>query len=497
MVVNHTEPGLRLGRRGQHRTPAWRMAAPCCQRVAAVTPTARVVFAVPLVLDLSYSSPATCASHVWRSSPPWAPGVPVRAALAGFVGYRALELPPMFDSRPKTAPDFVFSRPEYSVRTQGSRATFTDTFEAISALRSQDVDLLVGALPFTPTDFGDVDSPGGQQPTQAGRSGVVSAAPVAAFTWPDKVIFADNPLEPPAYYRVGPGSTLHADVADVVPPRAEHIQRVQAAINTMQRTVLDKVVLARRVDIDFAEPTDPRLIAARLLHDSVQKNCYMVDLSPTGGGTLVGSSPEVLVKKTGSRFHMMPLAGSMRRNPRATATEENRMKQQLLSSRKDLAEHEFVVRHLRETMSPIAASMEVSAPFVVTTPDMLHVATRIHGTVAQESMTALELAMRLHPTPAICGYPSEAALALIETAEEPRGFYAGAVGWANSSGDGEFMVASRCAEISPDGLRASAWAGGGIVEASDPVAEFDETTAKLRTIMRTMGIGEDQYARLS
>ena len=91
-------------------------------------------------------------------------------------------------------------------------------------------------------------------------------------------------------------------------------------------------------------------------------------------------------------------------------------------------------------------------------------------------------------SPAICGTPTAAAKSLICTAETDRGFYSGAVGWCDASGDGEYMVAIRCAEVAGDGLTARAWAGGGIVEDSDPEAELAETTAKLQTIVRAMGI---------
>ncbi|MFZ2527341.1 MAG: chorismate-binding protein, partial [Rhodococcus sp. (in: high G+C Gram-positive bacteria)] len=83
--------------------------------------------------------------------------------------------------------------------------------------------------------------------------------------------------------------------------------------------------------------------------------------------------------------------------------------------------------------------------------------------------------------------PTEAALAVIRSVEGDRRFYGGAVGWCDAAGDGDWVVAIRCAEISSDRLRALAWAGGGIVAASEPDAELDETTAKLRTLLGVLG----------
>ena len=119
---------------------------------------------------------------------------------------------------------------------------------------------------------------------------------------------------------------------------------------------------------------------------------------------------------------------------------------------------------------------------------MWHLATPIVGQLSNPDTTALELALRIYPTPAVCGTPTDAAEALISTAESDRGFYAGAVGWCDSSGDGEYMVAIRCAEVAGDGTYARAWAGGGIVADSDAEAELEETGAKLRTILSSLGL---------
>ncbi|MFZ2178123.1 MAG: chorismate-binding protein, partial [Rhodococcus sp. (in: high G+C Gram-positive bacteria)] len=92
------------------------------------------------------------------------------------------------------------------------------------------------------------------------------------------------------------------------------------------------------------------------------------------------------------------------------------------------------------------------------------------------------------PTPAVCGTPTVAARRLIREIEGERGFYAGAVGWADSDGDGEWMVSIRCAQIDADGTTVTASAGGGIVAASDPLDELVETTTKLGTVLAGLGV---------
>ncbi|ALC05675.1 Putative isochorismate synthase [Corynebacterium deserti GIMN1.010] len=367
---------------------------------------------------------------------------------------------------PSTAPDFLLSRGHGSVRTQGARETFTDAWAAIDALKSGRVPMVVGALPF------ERDKP-------------------AALTVPEVIIREDGPLEPHAYYRFGPGSQLHAEVAGLDPSPIEHLRRVNAAINTITNTVLEKVVLARAVDISFDPPVDPLLVAARLIDNSHNKDGFIADLSPAGpsfeGHMLVGSSPEVLIKRQGSTVSAYPLAGSA---PRLSdPSRDSAQGRTLLASAKNLSEHSYVVNHLRTVLSPLCSTLDISdVPELTKTNEMWHLATPIVGTLKDSGISALELATLTHPTPAVCGTPTDAAEALIASAESPRNFYAGAVGWCDSTGDGEYMVAIRCAEVSGDGTWARAWAGGGIVESSDAQEEFDETTAKLQTIMRSLGL---------
>jgi len=101
--------------------------------------------------------------------------------------------------------------------------------------------------------------------------------------------------------------------------------------------------------------------------------------------------------------------------------------------------------------------------------------------------TALRLAAALHPTPAICGTPTDAARSLVGELEPfDRAYYAGAVGWVDADGDGEWAVAIRCAEVADTSMRL--YAGGGIVPASDPQAELDETSAKFQILLRAIGL---------
>lgn len=368
----------------------------------------------------------------------------------------------MDSGRPSTAPDFLLSRASGSVRTQGAVATYTDPELAIADLKVGNVDMIVGALPF-----------------ERGET--------AALTAPATIIREDGPLEPHAYYRNN--QDLRATIAGFDPEPEEHLRRVKAAVRTIQESKLDKVVMARAVDIDFAEPVDPLLVAARLIDLSHNRDGFIADLSPAGrpGAMLVGSSPEVLIKRQGSTVTAFPMAGSAARHP--DKARDVVAGQDLLHSTKDAEEHAYVVDHLRRLLTPVCSRLDIPGrPQLTSTSEMWHLGTPIVGTLKDPAMNALELALLVHPTPAICGTPTDAAEALITTAETDRGFYAGAVGWCDNTGDGEYMVAIRCAEVAGDGLSARAWAGGGIVADSDPEVELAETEAKLRTIMRAIGL---------
>lgn len=371
-----------------------------------------------------------------------------------------------YRDRPATAPDFLLSRPTWSIRTQGFRATWPDPFEAAVGLRDGMADLIVGAVPF---DTGNR----------------------AALTVPVHVLESEGPLEPPAHYR-GLAAGDKAEVVSVTPLTTpeEHQSTVSAAIGTIQNSRLEKVVLARAVEVEFADEVDPLLIAARMIDLSARRDGFAVDLGATGrqddrGTMLVGSSPELLIRRRGTVVEALPLAGSAARLRDRDA--DVTVGRELRNSAKDLAEHRWVTDHYRRVLSSVCTELDVPAePELIRTNEMWHLATKIRGTVPEDGPSALDLALMLHPTPAVGGFPTDDALGIINEVEEPRDFYAGFVGWCRSNGDGEYMVSIRCADIAGSGARA--WAGGGIVASSSASAEAAETTAKLQTALRALNV---------
>ncbi|MET9325469.1 chorismate-binding protein [Tsukamurella sp. NPDC003166] len=338
-------------------------------------------------------------------------------------------------------PHFLLTAAGRSHAGSGVRAVFPDPHAAAAALRDGSAPVVVGALPF------DLHDPAAL--TVPVRFGALSVRPVAEL--PTLTLTAQHP-EP-----------------------AEHVERVERAVRLITGPGdLRKVVLARAVDFEAAEPLDPLAVAAALADRDLEGNAFAVDLAAAGdafrGRALVGSSPEVLVARMGDTVYCHPFAGT-------ASTPEG-----LLDSPKDREEHAYVVDEIAAALAPLCAELDVpGAPSVTRAGPVWHLGTRIAGTLRDPSTTALDLALALHPTPAVCGFPRASAARAIADIEGERGFYAGAVGWTDASGDGHWRVSIRCAEVAGTALRA--YAGGGIVGASDPRAELTETHNKLRTVL--------------
>ncbi|MFD1811367.1 isochorismate synthase [Rhodococcus gannanensis] len=356
-------------------------------------------------------------------------------------------------------PHFVLSRPHGTVTAHGVTGTISDPTEAVARVRAGEA--IAGALPF------DVREP-------------------AALTVPGRLEITSAPLPVTARPEV-PAVTVRR----YLPAPAEHTRRVTDAVTRLRETSLRKVVLARAVELDATEPLDHRAVLARLVAADPNGNGYSVDLGAAGddhrGVRLVGSSPEVLIRRQGATVTCHPLAGSAPRD--SDPDRDAALGRALAESTKDLTEHSYVVESLKESLAPLCSDIEVPpGPVLTTTPQLWHLGTPLRATLRDPHVSALELALAVHPTPAVCGTPTDEAMRTILAVEGGRGFYAGAVGWTDASGDGEWMVTIRCARIAADGLGVLAHAGGGIVAASEPDSELDETTTKFGTIMAALGV---------
>jgi isochorismate synthase len=359
-------------------------------------------------------------------------------------------------------PSFVLATGASAVIAEGVHTAFPRITDARAALASHSAPIVVGALPF------DVSKP-------------------AALIRPQTVQFLDAlPVWP---LRQLPA----AHIAATLPEPDEHRSRIAAALERLRDPAggLHKVVLARALKLAATGPLDARTIVDRLVSADPTANSYLVDLTAAGGGysgsVLVGASPELLVARHGDRVVCAPFAGSAPRYPDPAADEESGAA--LAASAKNRHEHQLVVDAVRQALEPLCAELEIAPePKLKKTAAVWHLYTPIHGRIRDRSTSSLDLAVSLHPTPAVGGVPTEAAAELINEIEGDRGFYAGAVGWCDQRGDGRWVVSIRCALLSADRRTAHAYAGGGIVAESEPDDEVDETTTKFKTIFAALGV---------
>ncbi len=253
------------------------------------------------------------------------------------------------------------------------------------------------------------------------------------------------------------------------------------ALTALRSGALSKVVLARTRELAWQTPPPWGLLWQRLsrAYPRTYRFLYRPGPEPVA---FVGASPELLVRVQGEALETMALAGSIGRG--RTPEEDAALAAALLASAKDRAEHAWVVQAVQEALAPLTEALEVPAePQVRAYAHIQHLYTPIRGRLA--AARVWEVVARLHPTPALGGYPRERALAFIAAHEPmPRGWYAAPVGWVTPQGDGEFAGAIRSAVVR--GSRALLYAGAGIVADSDPRREWEEIDLKFGAMQRVL-----------
>ncbi|MBB5917431.1 isochorismate synthase [Nocardia transvalensis] len=326
--------------------------------------------------------------------------------------------------------------------------------------------LLVGAVP-----FGDV----------AGARLAIAAS----VRWERSSVLPKDAL---------PAPVSGVERAESTPGPVAYADGVRTVVERIARTDLRKVVLARALDIGTRTTIPVAALALRAAQGNPDAYVFATKLAPPGRAvrpTLIGASPELVIRKTGPEVVTNPLAGSASRS--ADPAEDRRRARALRRSAKDLHEHRIVIEAVADALRPYCAELRVPEPELVRTRTMWHLSTPIQGTLADPGVSSLELAAALHPTPAVCGTPTGAARELLAEIEGfDRRFYAGLTGWMDAAGDGEWILSLRCAEVTGAGARL--YAGAGIVAGSDPGLELAETSGKLRTLLSVFGL-EDLETR--
>ncbi len=264
-------------------------------------------------------------------------------------------------------------------------------------------------------------------------------------------------------------------VSSPMPP-AHFEEAVARAVQRIRGGELEKIVLAREVEVRAPVAHDPAAIVG-LLREAFP-SCYVFAVG-RGEATFIAASPELLIRREGHRASTVALAGSARRS--ADPAVDDHLGEQLLHSDKDREENAIVLRRIARALRPLSVWVAAAPePGLVKVANIQHLGTPIRAQLAAP-LGAVELAGALHPTPAVGAEPGD-AIRLIPALEGfDRGWYAGAIGWTDAVGDGEFCVALRCALLR--GAVARLYAGCGIVRDSDPAAELAESEVKLGALL--------------
>lgn len=282
---------------------------------------------------------------------------------------------------------------------------------------------------------------------------------------------------------------VHGDGAPAARPSFEQPEdfprfreKIYRALRAIAQGRLNKVVVARFVTGRVTRPLDEALAALAAQYP----DSHVFALS-WQGRWLISASPERLCAIHGPAVKVDCLAGTARRG--RSEDEDTVLERELVSSAKNAREHQAVVDHVLRALSGLCDEVEKEAgPSVLKLANVQHLRTRVVGR-ARPGIGLLDLAQALHPTPAVAGTPQREATTYV-TAHEgwPRGYYAGAFG-IYAEGDGELDVCLRSAFV--DGGEAAAFAGCGIVEGSDPAAEWEESELKLKPMREALGLREE------
>ncbi|NDL57693.1 isochorismate synthase [Phytoactinopolyspora sp. XMNu-373] len=278
--------------------------------------------------------------------------------------------------------------------------------------------------------------------------------------WPSLPSVA--PIKRPGPVTFADGSRSGAEWGRIV---ADAVSRINAG-------ELEKVVLARELIAETPRQLDLRWPLRRLSDRYPRCWTFSVD-------GVLGATPELLVRRERGLVTSRVLAGTIRRT--RDDVHDLALAASLARSSKDLEEHEFAVRSVADALAPFCSSMNIpETPFVLHLPNVMHLATDLAGVTSGQASSLL-MAGALHPSAAVGGTPTKKAQEMIRELEAlDRGRYAAPVGWIDSSGDGEWGIALRCAQVdSSERTRLRLFAGCGIVAGSDPTAELAESVAKL------------------
>lgn len=260
-------------------------------------------------------------------------------------------------------------------------------------------------------------------------------------------------------------------------------QLVSQATRSIRQGAADKIVLARSLGLVSNTPLQPATMLQHLRE--TYPSCTLFAIT-SNQSTFLGASPERLARLARGQAQVDCVAGTTRRG--STPEEDDHLAAALSSDSKERLEHQVVVQVLREQLSHFCPYINMPPqPVILRLPNVQHLSTPLRCHLPNGE-NILQLVKAFHPSPAIGGFPQDAAMSFIREREElDRGWYGGPIGWIDRHGQGEFAVAIRSALIEQN--EAHLFAGCGIMVDSDPDKEYQESDIKLESMLSALNGG--------
>lgn len=263
-------------------------------------------------------------------------------------------------------------------------------------------------------------------------------------------------------------------------PNAERWRdQVCQALSKIGTGEIEKVVMARQLILRPCPSLASGDLVSRLT--SNEPDCFIFWHQVSDSAVFLGASPELLYQRIGRNLNTEAMAGTRPRG--GDQDTDSDLARELLASKKDRAEQQFVLQGVLNRLDGLCSEVDRpdnAAPTVRKLSHVQHLVNKVEGLLRPDVADA-QILLRLSPTPAVAGIPRETATPFIANTETfDRGWYAGPVGWFTKD-QAEFAVAIRSALIRGD--QTTLYAGAGIVDGSQPDNEWNETEAKLRSLL--------------
>lgn len=262
--------------------------------------------------------------------------------------------------------------------------------------------------------------------------------------------------------------------------KEEFEQRVQQAIASIKDGIAEQIVLSRRLEADITG--DPFALYRKLRRRNPSPYMYYMEFDDH---TVIGTSPESLVKVTDGTVLTNPIAGTRRRG--RDETEDAALEQELRNDPKELEEHDMLVEVSKKELNHVCRPETVQVSNYLETvryEHVMHLVSEVEGELAP-GLHALDALKATMPAGTVTGSPKEAAMKIIDELEDThRGIYGGAIGYIGLNGNIDFALTIRTMLVK-DG-KAYVQAGAGIIDKSIPALEYKETANKARSLLEAV-----------